>query len=107
MKKLFFILIFCFATQGFACIADECKDKTKDECLNYLYKKCDENSCMYCQSLIASLNASFISTKNMVGNFEIKKEKARKLKKLKKEIKDIYKEKKEICPNLRIFIDLK
>ncbi|MDK8323361.1 MAG: hypothetical protein QP761_05660 [Campylobacter ureolyticus] len=95
MKKLLFILLACFVTFAFADISDECRNKTKDECLSYLSQKCDENNCEYCQKLITSLNV----------NFDTKQEKEIKLEKLKSKIKTVYSQKKEICPQLTNFID--
>ncbi|MCZ6112076.1 hypothetical protein [Campylobacter ureolyticus] len=95
MKKLLFILLACFVTFAFADISDECRNKTKDECLSYLSQKCDENNCEYCQKLITSLNV----------NFDTKQEKEIKLEKLKSKIKTVYSQKKEICPQLINFID--
>ena len=95
MKKLLFILLACFVTFAFADISDECRNKTKDECLSYLSQKCDENNCEYCQNLITSLNV----------NFDTKQEKEIKLEKLKSKIKTVYSQKKEICPQLINFID--
>ncbi|AKT90502.1 hypothetical protein CUREO_0637 [Campylobacter ureolyticus RIGS 9880] len=95
MKKLLFILLARFVTFAFADISDECRNKTKDECLSYLSQKCDENNCEYCQKLITSLNV----------NFDTKQEKEIKLEKLKSKIKTVYSQKKEICPQLTNFID--
>ncbi len=83
MKKLLFILLACFVSFAFADISDECRNKTKDECLSYLSQKCDENNCEYCQKLITSLNVSFVATQNLTVNFDTKQEKEIKLEKLK------------------------
>ena len=105
MKKLLFILLACFVSFAFADISDECRNKTKDECLSHLSQKCDENNCEYCQKLITSLNVSFVATQNLTVNFDTKQEKEIKLEKLKTKIKTIYSQKKEICLQLINFID--
>lgn len=105
MKKIFFVWLACLISFAFADISDECRNKTKDECLSYLLQKCDEDNCEYCQKLIASLNVSFVATKNLTVNFDTKQEKEIKLEKLKTKIKTVYSQKKEICPQLTNFID--
>ena len=105
MKKLLFILLACFVSFAFADISDECRNKTKNECLSYLSQKCDENNCEYCQKLITSLNVSFVATQNLTVNFDTKQERNIKLEELKYKIQTIYSKKKEICPHLVNFID--
>lgn len=105
MKKLLFILLACFVSFAFADISDECRNKTKDECLSYLSQKCDENNCEYCQKLITSLNISFVATQNLTVNFDTKQERNIKLEELKYKIQTIHSKKKEICPHLVNFID--
>ena len=105
MKKILFVWLACLISFAFADISDECRNKTKDECLSYLLQKCDEDNCEYCQKLITSLNVSFVATKNLTVNFDTKQEKEIKLEELKSKVQTIYSEKREICPHLINFID--
>lgn len=98
-------MLACFVTFAFADISDECRNKTKDECLGYLLQKCDENNCEYCKKLTVSLNVSFVAAKNLTLNFDTKQEKEIKLEELKSKVQTIYSQKKEICPQLTNFID--